>query len=433
MKSRLRIACTLILLVLHTVGCSQLPILRFLPAEETPTSLPLPTTTSSPVPTVNITQAPVRPVALRVWLPPEFNPEKNNEAGKMIRQRLDEFSQRRDVRIDIRIKALDDSEGGMVNTLITAGAAAPLALPDVALMTRPVLENATSKSLIYAFDEYVSPLNDPDWYDYARQLVTLQGNTFGIPFAADAQVMLYRSNLTSKPPRTWEAVLATKFPLLYPVGDPQALFTTTQILSSGGSLQDTDNHPAFDLTTLTKVFTFYEQAQKGQQMPFWITQYENDEQSYQAFLDNRSPLVITWVSRFLKEPPKDTAVSLVPTESGSSYSLVTGWNWTLTSPDPTRRAMAAELVKFLTLKEFTTLWTEKAGYLPTQKSALIDWKNEEARLLADTIITAAHLPPSIEILNVISPILKDASIQVLKNQSNATKAAQYAIDKLKTP
>jgi multiple sugar transport system substrate-binding protein len=428
LKKYLRI---LILFLAVLAACSHLPAVNLLPGEDTPTVQPtvvIPTLTPQP----QFTHVPTRPVSLRIWLPPEFDPSADNDAARLFKARLDEFQQRRDVHIDIRIKGME-GDGSMLNMLTSTSSAAPLALPDATLMPRSILEKAVLKGLLFSFDEYNLPLKNPDWYDYARQLATIQGSTYGVPFVGDALVLIYRQKIIGKPPHTWDSVLSASYPILFPAGEQDSLFTVSQYLSNGGTLQDADGRPVLDQTTLVKVFSFYEQALKDQQMPYWLTQYESDAQSYQAFLDNRSPIAITWASHYLKDPTADISIALPPTANGDDFCIVTGWDWTITSPDPARRTLAAELVQFLTASEFTASWSEKAGYIPTQKSALQSWKNESARSLITPIIAAAHLPPSSDILTVISPILKETTIQVLKNQNGAQKAAQIAVDKMKSP
>jgi maltose-binding protein MalE len=40
---------------------------------------------------------------------------------------------------------------------------------------------------------------------YARQLASIQGGTYGIPFAGNGMVMIYKQKVFAKPPRTWDA------------------------------------------------------------------------------------------------------------------------------------------------------------------------------------------------------------------------------------
>jgi hypothetical protein len=67
------------------------------------------------------------------------------------------------------VKALDGT-GGLLDALVSANAAAPLALPDLVLLPRPLLESAALKGLLHPYDGLSSLMDDPSWFDYARQL-----------------------------------------------------------------------------------------------------------------------------------------------------------------------------------------------------------------------------------------------------------------------
>ena len=84
---------------------------------------------------------------VRIWLPPEFDPQGNSPASSLLKARLDEFaSENPDVRLEVRVKALEGA-GGLLESLVAANVAAPLALPDLVLLPRPLLESAAIKRI----------------------------------------------------------------------------------------------------------------------------------------------------------------------------------------------------------------------------------------------------------------------------------------------
>src|SRR5512139_2378793 len=151
----------LLLVLLFSAGCTAVPSAR-------PTSLPatLPPSTLTPVFTEEVTTTPAGPTTLRLWLPPEFDPNSGSPAGDILKTRLDEFTSRRPgTQIEVRIKATDGS-GGLLDSLTTASAAAPLALPDLVALPRPTMETAALKGLVHPFQNLSSPIDEPDWYPY---------------------------------------------------------------------------------------------------------------------------------------------------------------------------------------------------------------------------------------------------------------------------
>jgi ABC-type glycerol-3-phosphate transport system substrate-binding protein len=187
-----------------------------------------------------------------------------------------------------------------------------------------------------------------------------------------------------------------------------------------------------DQNILTNVLIFFQQAQVAGKMPYWLSQFENDQQAWQAYKDNRASIVISWSSRYLKELPIDTMATLLPTPDGKDFTLATGWVWALTSINLERRALSVELAEFLVASDFSATWSEASGYLPPRPSALEKWHNIPSMTLVNEIETSAHLIPPSDVLVMVGQVLEEATIKVLKQESDAVTAAQEAIKKIET-
>jgi ABC-type glycerol-3-phosphate transport system substrate-binding protein len=370
---------------------------------------------------------------VRIWVPPQFLPGDDTRAGSLLQDRLDEFAQRRSgVRIEVRAKAVS-GPGGLLDSLTSANAAATLALPDLILLPRAELETAALKGLLYPLDGLTASLENDDWYPFAQQLAHLQDTTFGLPFAGDCLVLLYRPAEIEAPSGDWEAVLELQQPLIFPAADEQALFTLAQYLATGAPIQDDEGRPVLDTQSLTDVLTFYQTAESAEIMPFWITQFGTDEQAWEAYHENRANLVVTWITRYLSQLPGDTAAAPIPVPAGSKFTLANGWVWALSSPQVERHPLSVELVEFLTQELFLSEWTASAGYLPPRASALARWSNPASRDLVEGIVQNAQALPPTDVLAILSPILHKATIEVLKEQTNPAAAAQEASESLSTP
>lgn len=404
----------------------------------TPTSEPTPTPTISlPILTEEPDSSQNDPVTLKIWIPPQFDPNNGSPEGNLLLARLEEFSTRRsNVRIETRVKDVEGA-GGMIDTLITAGAAAPLALPDLIALPNHSLENAAIKGLLHPFDDLTNTMDDPDWFGFARQLSHVQNSTFGIPFAGDALIMVYRPSILGNPPLDWASSLdvspESSASLSFPAGDPDCLVTLLLYQSGGGAILDEENRPTLESIQLTEVLTYYHQAQQSSLMPYWLTQYETDDQSWSAYEENQTEMVITWSNRYLKNPPADSAGAPIPTADGTPFSLATGWAWALASPDPDRQVISAQLAEFLTTSAFLADWTTAGGYLPPRPSALSFWENAAMQTFLNQVAPSAQLIPSLDVLTTLSPILQRATVDVLKEQANPATAAEIAIGALNSP
>jgi ABC-type glycerol-3-phosphate transport system substrate-binding protein len=325
----------------------------------------------------------------------------------------------------------------MIDTLTTASAAAPLAMPDLVALPNHSLENAAIKGLLHPFDGLTNVMDDPDWYDFARTLSHLQNSTFGIPFAGDALIMVYRPSVLGSPPSDWASALETSaespVSLSFPAGDPNSLVTLTLYLSSDGAILDEENRPTLEPIKLTEVLTYYHQAQQSSLMPFWFTLYETDDQSWTAYEEKQNEMVITWASRYLQNPPADAAGAPIPTADGIPYTLATGWAWALASHDPDRQILSAQLAEFLTTGDFLAEWTAVSGYIPPRLSAQAAWENVSMRTLLNRVTPSAQLIPSLDVLTALGPVLQGATIDVLKEQADPATAAEAAIEALASP
>jgi ABC-type glycerol-3-phosphate transport system substrate-binding protein len=428
LKSRLigcQILASLVLILL--AGCAGLgqPGLA-----TTPTPAPRQTPTPNATPAVSPTPG---PVTLRLWLPPQFDPAAETPAGQLLRARLETFTTRRpDVRLEVRIKA-PDGPGGLLDALTNTTAAAPLALPDLVALPRPILEAAALKGLLHPADEFTAALDGPDWYDYARELARLQNSTFGLPFAGDALLMVYRTTVLSQPPGDLASALQLPGPLAFPAADPQALFTLALYQAAGGIIQDEQGRPALDPIILETVLNFYRQAEESELLPYWLTQYASDDQAWEAFENSQADMAITWASRYLTDLPADTSGTPIPTPGGAPFTLASGWVWALASQTPDHQRLSIELAEFLTESSFMAEWTSALGLLPTRLSALDTWQSPSLRAMAQQIVPEAHPYPSADLLTSLAPVLQKATIDVLKQQSQPLTAAQEAAGSLVAP
>jgi len=426
-KYRRLICCTLLLaLFLGSAACSA----------STPTQdVPIPeltiTPTNEPVSTEEVTEPETEgPVTLRIWVPPQFDPGSETPAGMVFQARLDECAARKpNIEIEVRSKNVD-GYGGILDTLTTANAAAPLALPDLVALPRHGLETAAEVGLLFPYDGLTIILDDPDWYDYARQLSYWQNATFGIPFAGDALMMAFRPEIIPDPPVDWAATLALTNTLTHPAADPSAVFTLAQYQSYGGSLVDEDDQPFLDVVQLTQVLSYYLQSSAIELMPYWLTQYETDDQSWAAYEESQADLAVTWASRYLQTAEADTSANSIPTHDGVPFTLADGWVWAITTNDPDRQLLTAQLAEFLTTSEFLSTWTEAAGLMPPRPSATLNWAHQPSKTLVNQIAPAARLIPPLDLFTTLGPILQQATVSVLKAEAGPTVAAENAIQKL---
>jgi len=371
---------------------------------------------------------------LTIWVPPQFDPQGDSPASEILQNRLDEFMEENPgVLVNSRVKA-PSGPGSLLEALTAASAAAPGALPSLVALSRTDFEAAALKGLIFPIEGLSTQIETPDWFPYARQLGSVQDSPFGLPFAGDAFVILYRpAAFGGLAPISWEDIFAHGEPLIFPVDDSQAMITMTLYRSAGGIVQDIQGRPTLNPEALTKVFLLYQDGARRGTFPAWLAQYQTAGQAWQAFQENQADWVVNWSSAYLSELPPDTSLALLPSLGTDSYTQATGWMWALADPNLERHELSVRLAEFLVESPFLSEWSEAAGFLPTRPAALAGWPNQVLQVLVSQVVLSAQVRPPNEILASLGPVMKDGVLSVIRDQSDPVHAVQLAVEKLGAP
>ena len=406
----------------------------------TPANKPVITSTSAPLKEDILT--PVTPQSvdqitsqhvLTLWIPPQFDPESGSPSGQLFKDRLASFmSEYPNVQIEVRIKAVS-GPGGLLESLTTTSAAAPEVLPTLILLNRSSLETASLKGMISPLDEMSAAIDDPDWYDYARELAIIQGTVYGLPFTGDAALLVFRPLNFSNPPSNWNTIQSMQQPVIFPAADPEGLLTLTLYRSLGGTIQDTQLRPMLEKESLTQIFQLYEDGARNAIFPSWITQYQTDSQAWQAYTDQAANAVITWTSRYLSELPADSTAVALPTLGDEAYTVADGWMWALSETDPERKILGITLAEYLIDGGFLAQWSPQTSYLPVRPTSLGAQTNLNIKSLLSQVVIASHVRPANDLTTTIGPIVQEAAAQLIKRQINSTDAAATAVEKLAPP
>jgi len=398
-----------------------------------PTATIKPSVTPIYIPVQETTPTSSIPSMLRLWIPPQFDPHADNTAARILRSRFEEFSLRRPgITLDIRIKA-QEGPAGLLEALTTANAAAPLSMPDLIALPIPFLEIAALKGLLHPYDGLTRSLEDADWYESPRQHSRVQNSIFGMPFASDALVLVYRPRDINEPPKYFSSTIASRDILAFPAADTQSLFPLSLYLSSGGEIRDEQGNPYLDENVLIEVLTFLDQAQASSSTPHWLSQYQTFDQIWQVFEDEQTSMTINWYSTYMANLLADTSVAIIPSANGVPYTLSTSWVWAITSPDVESLSPSVELVEFLTTNAFLSRWNEAAGYIPPRPASVAMWQDAALKTKTDQIARASRPIPALEDVSTFGPVLMDAVMKVIKDDIAPEIAARQATESLEKP
>lgn len=410
--------------LLLLVACSEPPVATSTPQpddnEGTPAFTPTAGTTD---------QQPA--LELTIWLPPQFDPAGNNASAALLQARLEEFStQHSQLRINLRVKA-EEGTGGLLDSLLQAHQAAPLALPDLVLLPHSQLPSAANAQIALPLQGLIDEGNPEDWYAFASQMASVDESQYALPFAGDAMVLAYRPTAIDQLVADWKALLNARVALGFAAADTGALFTLNQLFAA--SPAESNAEIPFGQTEIQETFEFLASGQERGVFPFWLTQYQTSEQSWQAFTEGRVPMVAAWISRAFDSRNVDISAAPLPTANGEPFALVKGWVWAITTPHSDRASLAADLAEFLTTPEFLAQWSSAAGLLPARHSSLAAWTPDDKQALAIQIADAAIALPNQHLVQTWGPPLSEAVVGLLKQELTPDEALQFVLDSITNP
>jgi len=371
---------------------------------------------------------------LTLWVAAPFLPDVPSPAGSLLADRLAEFEATHP-RVKLIVRRKDPAgPSGLLDTLAAASAAAPAALPDVIALDPAGLQAAAIKGLIVPLNGLVAEPVSPEWFEHAVGISQVDGQLFGLPFAAEAEVLSYDLTRYPRPPLSWADILAGPAPFVFPAADPSALFTLAEYASLGGTLTDDSRRPALDAQALTEVLTFYSSARAAGVIPLSARQFVTDGDTWAAVRGGRAAAGTAPLSVFLGQYDSDAqAVLPLPTKAGAGVIFAQTWSWAIVSKDPEIQALSAELIQWIAEPSFLGAWTSALGMLPPNKSTLDQWPSGTQRSIVARLVSVSRPMPPDEVLATFGPPLQTAVEAVLSGGSTPAQAAQAAAQAVTSP
>ncbi len=371
---------------------------------------------------------------LVLWLVPRFAPTTDNPAGALLLERLQAFEENHPgLIITTRIKQ-ESGSGGVLETLQAATIAAPATLPDIVTLDVQMLDEAALENLIIPLDGLLPTPSAPSWYDFSLAASMIDGGHYGLPFAADGEVLAYNTGAYPAPPRAWSDLLDGPAQFMFPAGDTQAAFTINQYLAIGGAITSNAGSPMLEVGPLTEVFAFYEALNTADVLPLVSRQYSNAAETWSLLNSGKAVAALAPLSTFFATYyPIFTSAVALPSRTSAGSIFAETWSWAIVPGDPARQALAAELLQWLSDPEFLGPWTDALNMLPPSAGALAAWPDGSKASIASRLVTNAQTKPADEILDALGPPIQNAIVQVLLNVATPEEAAAAVIAALQSP
>jgi ABC-type glycerol-3-phosphate transport system substrate-binding protein len=370
---------------------------------------------------------------LSIWVPVQFDPNVKSQAAIALIKTVQEFeSENPGVTVEIRVKA-ETGPSGLMETLGMAASAAPDVMPSLVLLTRSQMEDASRKGIIFPYEGLTAVLDETDWYPFARELATFQGDMYGMPLSGNVLALVARGKRTSSEAPSWDEIQKLGSTVLFAAADPQAAVPLALYRSAGGRTQDEQSLPQIQPVELEKTLTLLASGADNNIFPPWLINYQTDDKVLETFSNQQGGWVITWLSNYLADKPNDTSLFPVPSLGAGSATFASGSVWALADTNPERRQLSVKLAEFLGRSEFLSAWNLANNTLPPRPSALTSWPDTPLRAQLNQVALAAEIRPPIDILNTLGPAVQEATLLILKKQSDPATAAQTAVQRLAAP
>lgn len=405
-------------------GCAPAPTTapptpaRLTPVEASPSpEAPVPSPTPATVATT-----------LTLWLPPQFAPVDAQAGGAVLSDQLAAYALAHPGwSVQARPKAAA-GPGSLLESLLSAYNAAPAALPDVVALPRADLEAAAAAGVLLPLESWVPAEVLQAAYPVAQALGRVEGQWVGAPFAVDARILVYSTDLYATPPARWDAVITGT--LVLPGAEPAGLTVLTDYLA-GGALTDSTGAIQLDAARLAASLASWRALEQAQILPLSTLTYADPAAAWQVFRERRAELALTTFSQYLREAQRVSraGAALPPTTAGQPFTLAEGWCWALTNKTGDRAA-AADLLNWLIAPARQAAWTQAAQMLPAQPAALAGWEASPFEPLAAEVLRHAQLQPSATILQQAGPVLRLALEEVLNGRATPEAAALAAAQAL---
>ncbi len=366
---------------------------------------------------IQITPAPA-PEVVRVWWPDELYPQDDELALETLRAQWDGFAEAYPMlTLEVRRKR-SSGLGGILPTLRTAEPVAPSVLPDLTLMRRADMITAANEGLIVPLDDWLpADLANNNLLPGVRSLGEINGVLYGVPYALNVVHAAYRPAALSVPPTSFEEILATRTPYLFPAGAiPVSWTLLLQYFAAGGRLVDETGAAVLDAQPLLDVLEFYAQGVQIGLFGPALLQYVRYEDYWNRFVAAASNLVAVDTSTFLgrrDSVPNARPVS-IPTPDGTPITALDGWMWVVATQDPERYQRVSAFLAWMMRVGQQSLFTEAFGMLPSQTRALRLWDDREYAQFAQDLLATAILVPEAQRNNNASLALQEALVAVLE-------------------
>lgn len=369
--------------------------------------------------------------SLIIWLPPAIASRTEAGAVTLSDQLLAFNGAHPDLEIIVEQKPTA-GQGGALNYLRTGRGVAPAILPDLIALPVTQLAPSANEGLIFPMEDFLDPASVDQLFPPAREWAYNANHLIGYPFAlSDMMHLEYSSAITEPVALTWTDFISNtnRHMVLPAAGAGGGRLALEFYLAAGGNLTNEAGQPALELEPLTLAL---EQLYDGRANGFILQQSSNITNfadGVRLVRDGSTDYALTASDVFLQSISTDyiPQFAAVPGLDQPLPALVNGWAWAITTPDADKKALAAELIAFLTAPENLGSWSRQSQILPATPGAFSAWPNEDVYAAFAQNELQRAIPMPLTATSAIMSALENAVFDVISLSKTPAVAAAEAV------
>lgn len=374
---------------------------------------------------------------LRLWIPPEIGARTEAGAQELISQVRAFRTGQNDLGVTIEQKPIEGA-GGILNYLQTGRIVAAGIMPDIVAVPTSLLMDGRSRDLFFPLTDLADQSYIDGVFPAPAEQAMSGDDILGYPFATTGLTHLNFNPevITQTVPLLWTSFISdTNHTLVLPADSREGAMLGLQFyLAEGGTLVDGSGRPALAAEPLARALTILS-TRKGNllqshQLKTLDEAWQYHQLGLSDFIWMRSDYLL---ERQLLDPTLIDSQGYLPVPGvdGPLTPLTTSWAWALTTNDPTRQAMAMELISYLTSPENLANWSSRSQVLPAHRRAidLLRGQNPYLEFAAEQMEVAGPMP--ISETSRIMDVLGDAVFQVLTTEISPAILAEQAVTALR--
>ena len=320
---------------------------------------------------------------LVIWTIPALSPFSDVPGSGVMNEQIRAF-EAANPNINIRVELKEASGPGSINSyLSTARPVAPTILPDVILMPVEQMREAANIGLIFPLNDLLDldSATQSDLYPAARELVTVSGNLWGYPYALRGMThTAYNTDtFTQTIPMQLPTLTDSAGILVLPAaGEEGSKILLQYYLESGGQITNENGQPILEKEPLTAALTTFKEARDLGLIHPQSYALQTLDEAWQIFRTGSANISLTRPSIYLNNSnDENSAIAFAPVPGPSSAlaPLLSGWAWSISTPDPAKQEIAAEFINWMTSTDNMGTWSEASERLPARRSAFETWPN----------------------------------------------------------